>query len=1221
MAQTTNNLQLVVEVDSAGAIQNITATNQAFSGLEQSAVRAGQNAATGIDKITVSMASAVTQGNLLAGALERVGSWIKQATVDAALYAAKIDQLQIGLKAVTVANGANAAVVNSQVDAVKRMGVSTQDATLAVTKLMAAGADYTKTADFMRVALQLVHTTGMDTTEAIDGLSRAVITGYERTLRAAGINVNFAESYQKLAAQTGRTVEQLGEMEKLQARMNALQEYGARLGKAYEDSQGGAAESLRLLKVNALAAEEAVGGKLQDDLKNVLGILDRLAAFATDHAEGIANLVRVLGELAVALAALKSLQWIVALLPRLATLAEAATGPWGLLTAGIIAATAALIGFHTEANKVSSKELTSDAYNTAVKMLKENGGLTDAQARDKADQQFGLGKYDKAAASESARINAENALKDKQEQAAKDAIEAAKKLAKERETVEADAAKTLSEIGKQAWNKYYHDVEAVFQKIEQAIQKHALTIKGKVDYMRALLGSTVTSKAPSGTVAFGDIDVSGATLTQHTPGMLQIAQQQEMAAAVNAQDEVRIRQRDLQIKATEEANNYNSEVLKAANAAVDKRYDYEQQKLDESHTLELKALDEVNAQTVKQKLWVEQQKFAIEQEYLKKSEQLQLDRLSLNALQQRTEAIGTAQDLITKGANPDQVNATLNQQLGDIGDQLDLAQQSVKGKISTQQQESADTAVKAQTKVYQDQYKSVYDTILKQTDNFLQTIEDKTTSAWKRIADNLKKTFESVLNNFIASKFAGMLTYLITGQEPNGAMGKKGGLIMGAPGGMMSSGAGLALAASGYGSGGGFTGAGFGGGVGGGSSSPGGFLQRLFGGGSSGGSGSFSGPSGGGSFPVPDMGAGGVMSDMASGNNLGAQALAISGYGSGGGFTGSSGNNPATNINGLGSIFSGKGLSGILGNLKNGGWIKAIGPLAMMAGSSMLLQGAFNPIMAGTTSGTVNTVAGAGLSGYGIGSQFGGPFGGLEGALIGTGAGMVVNGSERGNLTGTLESTGGGLLAGSQIGFMAGGPIGSLIGGAIGAGVGLISGIMGMLFGTTTDKIKKQVKAAYGITIGTDVAQAIYKIAQQSYGGSIALAISSAQVRQMLALYADATAQQGNANAISPHMTPYTVADAGGGLTSLPSTYDGVSVGSQMGGILPQGNIGTMPSGGGLGMASGSLNIQLNGPATTALLQGQVASYAPSAVQNASSSTMNGNSLGARVFQPGLITR
>lgn len=726
-------------------------------------------------------------------------------------------------------------------------------------------------------------------------------------------------------------------------------------------------------------------------------------------------------------------------------------------------------------------------------------------------------------------------------------------------------------------------------------------------------------------------------------------------------------------KSLEAFTAYDNDVAQRQINTIQKGLDYQEKALAESRDSQLKGLDALNARTVQQKLAVEQQKLAIEQEYLSKSQDLQITKIQGQAQLELDERESVANKALTAAGNNPVQRERINQDLAidraGIASQRDEQIAAVRGAIGTQQQEAIDKAAKAQTQVVQEQYQRTYDTVLQQTDSFLEAVEDKTGNAWKRITDNLKKTFENALNNILSSQVAGLLTSLITGISPNGQLGKQGGLVMPAgtgAGGLLGAGLGLARSISG----------------GPGGTSP--FAQnpvavvQAAGGGTSpialgtqvygdalrqsegfglppgtrmiGGDGAYARPWGSTSsgastasspngFPVlgdvassDPSSLAGVLSNSTFNGLAGpggtpgfAPGPISSGMGGGGGL------GSLFNLSGLGKMFGIDTMAKSHGGIPtwdptnntevypdgtvgaaNGTLMGGLGNVAMTAGGMMFLHGITTQGV-GLSQGINRIGGGAGL-GFGLGSKIPGMTP-LTGALAGAGFGIMDDGWNRGGVGGRFEAIGGGALAGGTIGFQYGGPIGA----AIGAGIGGLVGLFGSFFKTAMQKVKDQVKQAYGLSVDDSTAQAILNIAKQQYGGDIPMAISSAEVRNMLAMYSQATGQ-GNGQQIAGKMTSYSVMDTAGGLYNLPSTVDAQAA-MNYGGVLPSLAVGrSTPSGLGL-MGTGSVNLQLDGPATTALLSGQVAATAPAAVSNAYQSSNNRLNTYATLAAPGVITR
>jgi hypothetical protein len=141
---------------------------------------------------------------------------------------------------------------------------------------------------------------------------------------------------------------------------------------------------------------------------------------------------------------------------------------------------------------------------------------------------------------------------------------------------------------------------------------------------------------------------------------------------------------------------------------------------------------------------------------------------------------------------------------------------------------------------------------------------------------------------------------------------------------------------------------------------------------------------------------------------------------------------------------------------------------------------------------------------------------------------------------------------------------------------------------------------------------------KQAYGGNIDLAIRSPQVRDLIQLYAMTTGQK--PKGMPGTVTPLSLIETGGSLFQTLSYSNGSPL-PALGGLPGLDRIGAgTPSGGGL-------VIQLDGPATTALLQGQAVQAItnnPRLVQSASmaatKSNANRRELTSLQLSPGTLT-
>jgi hypothetical protein len=231
--------------------------------------------------------------------------------------------------------------------------------------------------------------------------------------------------------------------------------------------------------------------------------------------------------------------------------------------------------------------------------------------------------------------------------------------------------------------------------------------------------------------------------------------------------------------------------------------------------------------------------------------------------------------------------------------------------------------------------------------------------------------------------------------------------------------------------------------------------------------------------------------------------------------------------------------------------------------------------------------------------------------LLGGGL-LALDGLRRGGFVGLAETTAGGAL----IGFKYGGPLGA----AIGAGIGAIAGIARLFVKSAEEKVREKVKALYGVDISDKgVLKQIADTVKSAYGGNIDVAIRSPQIRDLIQLYAMTTGQR-PAN-MPGQVRPVSLIETGGSLFQVASYSNGTPLPS-LGGLPSLDRIGA-----GAPSAAQPLVIQLDGPATTALLRGEAVQAIvdnPRAVQTAALSATKSNAgrreLTSLQLSPGLLT-
>lgn len=256
-----------------------------------------------------------------------------------------------------------------------------------------------------------------------------------------------------------------------------------------------------------------------------------------------------------------------------------------------------------------------------------------------------------------------------------------------------------------------------------------------------------------------------------------------------------------------------------------------------------------------------------------------------------------------------------------------------------------------------------------------------------------------------------------------------------------------------------------------------------------------------------------------------------------------------------------------------------------------------------------NLGAGTGMKANGIAGMKGG------GMLLGGGI-LAADGLRRGGLLGLGETTAGGAL----IGMKFGGVPGAIIGGAI----GFAAGFARLFKKGSEDKVRQAIKNAYGVDIPDKaILKQIWGTAKQSFGGNIATAIQSKEIRELVQLYASSTGQTYRGPATETQQT--TLIQGGGSIYQAPGIGSLGQTLPSFGGSIPMLG-GVVSAGSGYGQPV-VLNIQLDGQSTEQVMRGeaiQVIADNPRAIasslSDAASQNYDRRDTAITSLTPGLLT-
>ncbi len=230
-----NVIQLTLQVDDKGSatVKNFssTFTDQVKRVSEQSNKAAGavgklQSSCEGLDSVVRKVAGAM--------AAWQIGGLVK----DSAMLSARVETLGVVMEKVGKNSLYSKSEMNGYAEAVRKMGITTQESRLTVTQFVQSHLDLAKSAQLARVAQDAAVIGNTNSSESLRGLMHGITTLQPEILRTYGIIVNFEAEYAKYAASVGRTTEALSGQEKQQIALNAVLTAGKGIAGAYEAAMG-----------------------------------------------------------------------------------------------------------------------------------------------------------------------------------------------------------------------------------------------------------------------------------------------------------------------------------------------------------------------------------------------------------------------------------------------------------------------------------------------------------------------------------------------------------------------------------------------------------------------------------------------------------------------------------------------------------------------------------------------------------------------------------------------------------------------------------------------------------------------------------------------------------------------------------------------------------------------------------------------------------------------
>jgi hypothetical protein len=753
-----NKLELVVTIEVDKANQSIKSVNTNLSNIEATATKAARDASQGIDGMTASMVKGATAGNLLADAIKKVIDFGKEWTIGAARQAAQEDRLVSITRTLARVHGDGAAAATKAIEAIRQVGYTSEDATTSVQKLIIADIGLEKAQGLARVAKDAaaVSTEGIGAAEAFEKIMLAIETGQSRGLRTMSLFIDLNKAVQVEELKRGRT---LTDLEAKQVRYNAVMRaateiQGAAAAKA--ESVDGQMEKLsRELK----DLKDDVGRAFQSELKAVVGHLKDLVSWLKDNVTWIEKF----GTMAVWLAGILATYAIATKILGIAKAVDALTleltrNPWALLITGVVTAGAIVYKSYRDMQEeleARSREMENAALRqqllsgkTSLADLRKRG-MTDDQIRELVSGRRLLPGEEEPWGEFGAGLPKIKIAGEPDVGALKLAQEIRKRQA-ENEKFFRERAIAAAGAGKTGFAKDIAEINAEIAKRATFVDERGVS---RYVALTKAAWNAIIDEARQKLEAF----------KQH------FALENKKALAEYLKDEEEAHQRAMEFEARrfQQRIQNDAEIAERNLDHLRQLYAFEEQRAGFERDARLRELEGTNAQTLEQKIAVEQRKAEIEIDYLEKVHEVRQRLYDMDTSRMLLEEELTLKRL---GYQADEIKARI----------AELSQQ--REDIRRQNQEATDAAIQAArenaanraAQLVREHNHSIFESLKQQAGGVFDALLQKSQSVWSAIANSFKTALLTAIKEVVTSRVAAMLMYLFTGQKVTFAGGGAG---------------------------------------------------------------------------------------------------------------------------------------------------------------------------------------------------------------------------------------------------------------------------------------------------------------------------------------------------------------------------------------------------------------------------------------------------------------
>jgi hypothetical protein len=260
---------------------------------------------------------------------------------------------------------------------------------------------------------------------------------------------------------------------------------------------------------------------------------------------------------------------------------------------------------------------------------------------------------------------------------------------------------------------------------------------------------------------------------------VQETNRKNLAEYLAAEEEAARRRLELEAQVYAQRLAYNEEISKRNLDHLEQMLGIEEQRAGITRESQLRVLDATNAQTLEQKIAVEQRKAAIEIDYITRVHEIRTRLFDLETSRMVIEEEAAMKRL---GYRADEIQA----RIAELTAQRDEIRRFQHEATDAAIQGARETAAARQAQLVRDQNQRIFDSFKRQAEGVFDALLTKSQSIWSAIGNSLKTALLTAIKDVVSSRIAAMLMQLFTGTRVSlagggasggGALGRLGGLL------------------------------------------------------------------------------------------------------------------------------------------------------------------------------------------------------------------------------------------------------------------------------------------------------------------------------------------------------------------------------------------------------------------------------------------------------------